>query len=68
MPYRDPRPEELTDPLFNAIWEVTKDWDVRIPKVHGGYTGMTGNCVCVIMDAVRALAASRVEPGAGGEK
>ena len=62
MSYRAPTQEELKSPLFNRIWEATKDWDVRTPE-HGGYMGVTGNHVCEIMDAVKA--ASEAERAAG---
>ena len=30
--YRDPRPEELDLPQFNAIWECIKNWDIGRPE------------------------------------
>jgi hypothetical protein len=54
MPYRDPTAEELKSPLFEAIWQEIKSWDIRIPALHGGYMGATGNHVCAIIDAVAA--------------
>jgi hypothetical protein len=51
----DPTPADLEDPVFNAIYEATKDWDVGAPKHHSGHTGMTGNHVMVILNAVREL-------------
>jgi hypothetical protein len=53
MSYRDPRPEELTDPMFERIWQAIKDWDINVPSEYGGYTGATGNHVCAILDAIR---------------
>lgn len=47
-------PADLVDPIFNAIYEATKDWDVGAPKHHGGHTGMTGSHVMIIVNAIRA--------------
>jgi hypothetical protein len=54
MSYRDPTPEELTDPLFERVWQTIKSWDINVPSEYRGYCGATGNHVCAIMDAVRA--------------
>ena len=53
MSYRDPKPEELESPLFCAIWQAIKTWDINVPSEYNGYMGATGNHVCAIMDAVR---------------
>jgi hypothetical protein len=53
--YRDPKPEELDDPMFNAIWKEIKAWDINVPAEYDGYCGATGNHVCAIMDAIRSL-------------
>jgi hypothetical protein len=46
---REPRPGEIETPLFNAIWNVVKDWEVN----DGGVKwSVTGNDVCEIIDAV----------------
>ena len=55
MSYRDPKPEELQDPLFERIWQAIKTWDINVPAEYGGYSESTGNHVCAIMDAVLAL-------------
>ena len=52
--YRDPKPEELKDPIFEAIWQAIKTWDINVPEEYDGYSGATGNHVCAILDAVRA--------------
>jgi hypothetical protein len=52
--YRDPTSEELKDPLFKAIWQTIKKWDINVPDQYGGYMGATGNHVCAILDVVRA--------------
>lgn len=57
MSYRDPKPEELTDPLFEAIWQAIKKWDINVPDQYNGYSGATGNHVCAILDAVRTTMA-----------
>ena len=59
MPYRDPKPEELNCPLFNAIWETIKGWDINVPDQYEGYTTASGNHVCAIMDAVISMFAGQ---------
>jgi hypothetical protein len=54
MPYRDPTQAELKDPLWNEIWQAIKSWDINVPEEYGGYTGATGNHVCVVYDILRA--------------
>ena len=50
----DPTPEMLAgDPLFDAIWNQIKSWDINVPEVYGGYCGATGNHVRAIYDAVK---------------
>lgn len=56
--WRDPLPEELNTPEFNAIWDCIKHWDIGIPQdIHpdGGqmYSGATGNHVVAILDSLR---------------
>lgn len=46
--------EYLYDPIFNAIWQVTKTWDVNAPEYYEGYCGFNGSHVKIIMDAVKA--------------
>ena len=48
----DPTPEMLTDPRFNAIWNVIKRWDINVPDAYSGYMGATGNHVRAILDAL----------------
>jgi hypothetical protein len=59
MSYRDPTTEELKSPLFNAIWNEIKSWDIRVPEEYGGYMGATGNHVCAILDAIVPPAAAK---------
>lgn len=55
MPWPDPTPEMLEDPVFNAIWNTIKHWDINVPTVYEGYCGATGNHVRAILDAVRVV-------------
>lgn len=50
--HKDPTPEMLDDPQFNAIWNVIKSWDINVPGAYSGYCGATGNHVRAIMDAL----------------
>jgi hypothetical protein len=51
--YPDPTPEMLDDPLFEAIWQAIKRWDISRHN-DGVYSGPTGNDARHIYDAVRA--------------
>lgn len=55
---REPRPEELNTPEFDAIWNLIKHWDIGIPEditEDGGqlYSHGTGNHVVAILDALK---------------
>ena len=53
MSYRDPKPDELKSPLFEAVWQTIKTWDINVPEEYEGYCGATGNHVCAILDALK---------------
>ncbi len=55
---RDPLPEELNTPEFNAVWDCIKHWDIGIlqniyPDGGRTYGGATENHVVAILDALR---------------
>jgi hypothetical protein len=50
-----PTETELTDPLFDAIWETIKTWDINVPGVYNGYCSATGNHVKAILDAIKKV-------------
>ena len=72
-PWPDPTPEMLADPLFEAVWQRIKTWDINVPEVYAGYMGATGNHVRAIVDVVAATilnhlaSAPRAEPPADQE-
>ena len=49
----NPTVEDLADPVFEAIWQATKTWDVNSPEYYEGYCGLNGSHVKIILDAVR---------------
>ena len=51
-----PTNADLTDPVFEAIWQATKTWDINAPEYYVGYCGMNGSHVMLILNAIRALA------------
>ncbi len=51
----DPMPEQLDDPVFNAIWNVIKTWDVSAPDYYFGYCGANGSHVMLIVNALKEL-------------
>lgn len=50
--WSDPTPEMLADPLFEAIWQCIKTWDINVPSAYSGYCGATGNHVRAVFDVV----------------
>lgn len=60
----DPTPDMLKSPVFEAIWQCIKGWDINVPAAYVGYEGATGNHVRAILDA---LASVPVVPGAVSE-
>jgi hypothetical protein len=48
-----PMGTDLIDPLFEAIWQTTKTWDVNAPEYYVGYCGMNGSHVLLILKAIR---------------
>lgn len=52
-PWPDPTPEMLNgDPLFDAIWQTIKTWDINVPHAYSGYCGASGNHVRAIYDSL----------------
>ena len=37
------------NPVFLAIWEVIKTWDVNVPEAYSGYCNANGNHVAAIL-------------------
>lgn len=56
-----PTKADLQDPLFDAIWQATKTWDVSAPEYYIGYCGLNGSHVMLILSAIR-----NVPPTAAG--
>ena len=51
----NPTNADLADPIFEAIWQATKSWDVNVPEHYVGYCGMSGSHVMLILNAIRAI-------------
>lgn len=49
-----PSQEEMDSPEFNAIWEVIKTWDIKVPYT-GGYCGGNGSHVKLLLDALKPV-------------
>lgn len=64
LAWPDPTPEMLADPLFTAIWEAIKTWDINVPHAYSGYCGATGNHARAIYDALVAASKRPAEPPA----
>ena len=49
----NPTPAMLAnDPIWDAIYETIKDWDVNVPEYYNGYCGATGSHATLIYDAI----------------
>jgi len=59
-PWPDPTKEMLDNPIFNAIWECIKDWDINVPFAYSGIMSATGNHARAIFDAIKAKEASEI--------
>lgn len=53
LSHRDPTEAELNDPIFNAVWNAIKKWDIS-RESNGLYAGATGTDVYIILDAIEA--------------
>ena len=51
--YSDPTLEMHSDPVWNAIWDEIKTWDINVPTEYVGYSGATGNHVTAIYKAIK---------------
>lgn len=60
-----PTEEQLASPLFEAIWQVIKTWDISRRKEGEGlcrfYSGANGSDVVEIMEAVQKASAHEIE-------
>jgi hypothetical protein len=50
--YSEPDKYMFSDPVWNAIWDEIKDWDINVPSEYCGYMGTTGNHVTAIYKAI----------------
>jgi hypothetical protein len=48
----EPTKEDLESPIFNAVWNAIKKWDIQ--REYGkGYAGATGTDVMTILEAIK---------------
>lgn len=48
----NPSESDLESPVFEAIWQTIKRWDVNVPNYYIGYCGANGSHVKLILDAL----------------
>jgi len=46
-----PTQEDLDDPVFEALWQTIKTWDVNVPEYYVGYCGANGSHVKLLLDS-----------------
>jgi hypothetical protein len=51
-PMPNPTPQMHLNPIWNAIWDVIKTWDVSIPGHYDGYMGANGSHATMIFNAL----------------
>jgi hypothetical protein len=51
-PMPNPTPDMLEHPVFEAIWQAIKSWDVNVPESYGGYCGANGSHAAIIFHAI----------------
>lgn len=51
----EPTEQDLKDPLFEAIWQAIKEWDIRRSGINEPplYSGATGTDVMEIVQSIR---------------
>jgi hypothetical protein len=48
----NPVPGQEFDPMFQAIWQTIKDWDINVPGYYEGYCRATGSHVMLLWNAL----------------
>jgi len=51
-PIPNPTELDLQNPIFESIFQVIKDWDIKIPKYYYGAASGNGSHVKLIMDSL----------------
>jgi hypothetical protein len=49
-----PTQEQGDSPLFQALWQVIKSWDINVPEYYQGYCGASGSHVVLLLNALSA--------------
>ena len=58
----NPTPQMLEgDPVFEAIWQVIKKWDINVPEYYHGYCSGNGSHVALIYNAIMSALSLRNE-------
>lgn len=47
-----PTEDDFKDPMFDAIWQCIRSWDINVPYAYKGYSEATGNHVKAILAAI----------------
>lgn len=60
----EPTEKDVNDPLFNAVWEAVKLWDIsREPASRRLYAEINGTDIMTILCAVRPFVAEALSEG-----
>jgi hypothetical protein len=53
-PMPTPNESDLNSPIFEAIWNVIKTWDVNVPAYYSGYCAANGSHVKLILQGLQS--------------
>ena len=53
LEFPNPTDSDLLDPLFSAIWNAVKYWDIRDSRYSYGYMSGNGSHVMIILNELR---------------
>lgn len=56
-----PTEEDLKNPVFQAIWNVVKTWDVNVAGRYTGYCGASGSHVKMILDGIKEMEEDKIK-------
>lgn len=57
-PMPNPTEAMLKDPVWCAIWNTIKSWDVNVPEFYNGYCGANGSHATLIYEAFKKAGAA----------
>lgn len=66
--YSDPKDYMFSDPVWEAIWQEIRTWDINVPEEYTGYSGATGNHTTAIYLAITNVLEDNLKKVINGNK